>query len=117
MLRVFFDHDLANAIIRGLRREIRDMDSITALEAGLHELPDQEVLRWAARENRIVISHDRNTMTKFAYELIREREKFSGLILVPQKLGIGKALDHLVVLICCSGENEWSHSVVYLPRQ
>lgn len=38
-----------------------------------------------------------------------------GLVVVPQDLPIGAAVDDLVTLIECSRDEEWEGQVVYLP--
>jgi hypothetical protein len=72
-------------------------------------------LDWAATKNRVVITHDVDTMLKFAYESIAVGLAMPGVIAVPQKLAIGQAIDDLVAAIECSDPSEMEHSVLHLP--
>ena len=50
MLRLLIDQDLDHDILRGLIRRVPDLEAVTALEIGMSEASDPELLVWAARE-------------------------------------------------------------------
>ena len=56
------DADLNENIVRGVVRREPQIDFQTATEAGLTGLSDLDVLTMAARDGRILVSHDRKTM-------------------------------------------------------
>ena len=66
MLRLASDADVHGEIIRGLRRRLPEIDLVRAQDALPEGTPDPEVLAWAAAENRVLITNDRNTMVGFA---------------------------------------------------
>jgi hypothetical protein len=80
MLRLASDADVHGEIIRGLRRRLPQIDLIRAQDALPEGTPDPEVLVWAAAENRILITNDRNTMVGFAYQRVATGEPMPGLI-------------------------------------
>ncbi len=55
MLRLLFDQDFNHNILRGLLLRLPNLDGVTALQAGLAEAPDSELLDWAAHQRRIVV--------------------------------------------------------------
>jgi len=115
MLRVFVDQDFDHDILRGLRLHLPDLDAVTALQAGLDQKSDLEILASAAEQNRVVLTHDRNTMPGHAYDRVRKGEPMAGVFLVPRDMPVGRAISELEVLIACSLEGEWSQLVVFLP--
>jgi hypothetical protein len=88
---------------------------VTTQQLRIGEEKDSSHLRRAAAENRIIITHDVNTMTKFAMERIRRGEKMSGLIIVPQAMPIGQAISELEMIILCSLEDEFENLIIHLP--
>lgn len=58
-IRFQADADLNEDIVSGVRRREPSIDFQTASEAGLKGLHDAIVLELAAREGRILVSHDR----------------------------------------------------------
>src|SRR5918992_2702195 len=90
-------------------------DLVRAADVGLMQMPDPLILDWAAREGWIVVTHDANTMTRYAYNRIRTGVPMLGLIVLPQSLSIGTAIDELVTLIACSRDDEWEGRVLFLP--
>jgi len=115
MLRVFVDQDFDHDILRGLRLHLPNLDTVTALQAGLDRKSDPEILAWAAEQNRVVVTHDRNTMTAHAYDRVRKGEPMAGVFIVPREMPVGRAISELEVLIACSFDGEWNQLVVFLP--
>ena len=54
--------------MRGLLRRRPEIDIVTVQDAGLSGIDDPSLLEWAAREGRILLTHDMTTMTHHAYE-------------------------------------------------
>lgn len=115
MLRILIDQNFDQRILRGLLRRTSGIDYLTTYEIGFGEASDVEILEWAAQEIRIILTHDINTFPEFAFERMAKGEKISGVVIVPQEMPIGKAIDDLEIIITCSVENEWENIVRYLP--
>ncbi len=81
--RFLADADFNRKIILGLRRWEPTIDFQTAHEGDVPARPDPEGLSIAARENRILVSHDRRTMPAH-FARFRETQSSPGLILVSQ---------------------------------
>jgi hypothetical protein len=109
------DENFNEDIVRGLLRRIPGLDFRLVREAGLLGAEDPEVLAWAAREGRILLTHDRATMPDHAYARVCAGEKMPGVIVVNILLPVGKAIEALETLLLCSLEGEWEGKVGYLP--
>ncbi len=79
---------------------------------GVH---DTEILEWAASENRLLQTHDADTMIEFAKGRIENNLPMPGIIEIPQNLKIGVAIDELVLLAECSLEDEWQNQIIFIP--
>jgi hypothetical protein len=64
MIRFMADADLKGAIVRGCRRREPTMDFLSANDSKLEGVCDRDVLALAAAQNRIVVSHDFQTMSR-----------------------------------------------------
>lgn len=116
MLRRFlFDENFNHRIVHGLQLRLHDLDFVIAQEIGLKGARDPELLEWAGAENRIVVTHDLETLLKFAYERVINRQRMPGVIAVSQNLHIGQAIEDMVAAIECSEANELENSVLHLP--
>ena len=62
MLRLASDADVHGEIIRGLRRRLPEIDLVRIQDVLPEGTRDPEVLAWAAADNRVLITNDRNTM-------------------------------------------------------
>jgi hypothetical protein len=113
--RLLFDENFNHRIVHGLQLRVPDLDFVIAQEIELKGAKDPELLGWAATENRIVVTHDVDTLLKFAYERIVGGHLMPGVIAVPQNLPIGQAIGDLVTAIECSEASELENSVLHLP--
>jgi hypothetical protein len=64
-VRFLADEDLDADIIRGLHSREPAIDILDVKTAGLRGAADPEILELAAHEDRVLITHDRNTMTRY----------------------------------------------------
>jgi predicted nuclease of predicted toxin-antitoxin system len=116
MLRLASDADVHGDIIRGLRRRLPEIDLVRAQDALPDGAPDTEILAWAATENRVLITNDRNTMIGFTNQRLAVGEPVPGLIATTNEQSIGSAIDDiLIVAECMSAEEIRDQVVVYLP--
>lgn len=114
MLRFLVDHDFNERILRSVQSRA-EVDAVLARSVGLADKSDPELLSWAAGENRIIISHDLQTMPIYASTRMRAGQAMPGLILVPQEVRIGKAVEELTIIALCSDQIEWRDMIVYIP--
>jgi len=101
VLCLLIDHDFNDRILHGLRLRVPKLDAVVARTIGFEQTPDVALLAWAAAEKRIVLSHDVQTMP--------------GLVVVPQRVPIGHAVEELTMVVLCSDQSEWQNLIIYLP--
>ena len=88
---LLLDENFNHRILHGLVLRLLDLDYVAAQEIELKGKEDSEVLIWAAGNDRIIVTHDVETMPKYAYEHIAAGRRMPGVIVVPQSLPIGPA--------------------------
>lgn len=115
MIRLLTDENIDNNIMRGLARRLPHLDFVSVRGVGLAGSSDLMVLKWAANEQRVVLTHDRKTMVRDANQLVAQGEAMAGVIFVPGQLGIGRAINDLVTVLEDSTEANMRNSVKYLP--
>ncbi len=72
MLFLVADENFNNMIVRGLLRVKPDLDIVRIQDVGLFSADDPTVLEWAANEDRILLTHDVTTITKYAYDVLMQ---------------------------------------------
>ncbi|HXI90586.1 MAG TPA: DUF5615 family PIN-like protein [Blastocatellia bacterium] len=115
MLPVLIDENLDQRILRGLRLQVPNLNYVIVQETELRSSGDPALLAWAAEHQRVVVTHDVNTIPKYAYERLRMGEPVAGVVIVPEDLAIGIAIEELAVLIECSEMEEMANQVKYVP--
>ena len=91
------------------------LDLVRVQDTSLAAALDPDVLEFAASENRLLLTHDAQTMPGFAYDRVRAGKRMPGVIVCPQRLGIGDAIRDIALLVELSQDAEWDDQVVYLP--
>ena len=115
MIRLAADENLNNDIIRGVLRRQPDLDIVRVQDVGLSSADDPIVLEWAAREERVLLTHDVSTITKYAYERVRAGKPMPGVFEIGRTVPIGRAIEDVLLLAECSLDGEWEGQVRYLP--
>jgi hypothetical protein len=88
------------------------LDSIR--DAGLVRAEDAAVLEWAARTGHVIITHDVSSMTAAALQRLDRGLPMPGLVIVPQRLGIGEAVRRLVELLSTATADHLASGIFYL---
>jgi hypothetical protein len=115
-IRFQADNDFNERIVDALIRLAPDVDFRTAPERGLHlAVPDDEVLRLAAEEGRILVSHDFKTMPQHFGRFIAQHTS-PGLILISQRTPIGLAAEELHLVWGASEAEEYVNRIYRLPH-
>jgi len=115
MLLLVSDENFNNDIVRGLLRRTPDLDIVRVQDVGLQGAEDPVILEWAAKEGRVVLTHDAATMAHFAFERVRNRLRMPGVIEVADDLPIRQVIEDILILTEYSDRNEWEGQVIYLP--
>ncbi len=115
MLRLLADEHFNNDIVRSVRRRLATVSFVRVQDVGLSGVHDPDVLAWAALEERVLLTHDVSTMTRYAYARVRAGLPMPGIFEVGRQVPIGTAIDEILLLAECSLEREWEGQVRYLP--
>lgn len=115
VFRFLADENFDNDIVRGLLRRNRGLDLVRVQDVGLASVDDPTILAWAADEDRILLTHDVATVTRFAYERLARGEAVPGVIEVGHRVSVGRAIDDLSLIVEGSHPDEWRSQISYLP--
>lgn len=117
MPRLVADEGFRRSVVRGLRTRHPSIDLVLVQNVGLNGASDPDILEWAAQEGRIVLTHDKRTMTKDAYARLRAGLPMPGVAVVHWDTSIGQAIEGLLEMIGASLEGEWENQIRYVERR
>ncbi len=115
MLRLAADENFNQDIIRGLLRRESTLDLVRVQDVGLSGASDSVVLDWAAAEDRLLLTHDAATVTRYAYERVVAGLQMPGVVEVSRMVPLGQAIDDILLLAILSKPDEWADQILYLP--
>lgn len=116
MIKLVCDEDFDNRILHGIMRRYPDLNAVRIQDVGLSGTSDPVILEWAYQENRVLLTHDRKTMPKHVAERVRAGKFVAGVIVIPQSMPIGQAIeDVLIVIACALPEELCEQQVLYFP--
>lgn len=108
------DENLNIRILAGLLRRQPALDFQTAKAARILTLSDFDVLTSAARDGRILVSHDQHTMPAHFRRFVAEKTS-SGLLIVSQQAALGETIEQLLTVWAASDAEEWINRMEFLP--
>ena len=115
MIRFITNEDFDNDILREVVLRLPGLDTVRVQDVGLLGKDDSIVLEWAARETRVLLTHDVRTMKHHAYARLTAGLSMPGVFVVPQSIPIAQAIEEVLLLAECSVDGEWEGQVRFLP--
>ncbi len=108
------DADLNEDLVTGILRREPKVDFQTATAAALRLLSDLDVLTLAARQGRVLVSHDRRTMPRAFAGFVRSNVS-PGIFIVSQMTDLLNAIDELLPVWSASEAEEWTNQLATIP--
>ncbi len=115
MIRFAADENFNGKIVRGLVRQVPEIDLVRVQDVGLAGVDDAAVLQWAAGEARVLLSHDVSTMTRWAIERVEAGHRMPGLVQVSWRLPVGQAVAELALLARAGIPEDFADQIYFLP--
>ncbi len=115
-MKFLTDEDFDNRVLRGLIRYRPSLDIVRVQDVGLSGAADPSILAWATQEGRVLLTHDFRTMPQHVAKAIESNFDISGVIVTPQSMPIGEAIQDILLLAeYCSIEEMRHRIIIYLP--
>src|SRR5205823_5456128 len=92
------DESFSGDVIRALQRRMPTIDLWTVWDANLNQTPDPEILQWAADEDRIVLTSDKNTMLGYAYARVEAHLPMPGVFYAKHQAEMGPVILDLLLI-------------------
>ena len=115
MIRYVTDENFRGPITRGIRRRAPEIDIVRVQDTGLTSISDSDLLEWAARNNRVVLTHDEQTLIGFAYDRVSRRLPMAGVLKVPERMAPGPAVEQAIFIALVSDRADFDDQVRHLP--
>src|SRR5437867_3448566 len=98
MLRLAADENFTGAIIRGVFRRSPEVDLVRVQDVDLAGAVDPVVLEWAAREDRVLLTHDVTTMSAYAYERVAADQPMPGVVVINRSVPVRRAIEEIALI-------------------
>ena len=115
MILLTADENFDGNVLDGLKRRIPTQDVVRVQDTTLQGAPDPDVLAWAAEQGRGLLTHDRSTLTVYAYQRLDAGLPMTGVIQVPVRMPIGAAIDDLELIVLAGQPSDLDGIVLFLP--
>ena len=115
MIRFLTDENFNGDIIRAAFTLFPEIDLVRAVDVGLARTEDPVILEWAAREGRLLLTHDARTMAGYAYDRVIRGLAMPGVFEVKPNRATRVVAEDIVLIAQCSEPADWSDQVRYLP--
>ena len=114
-MKFLADENFHGDMLRGILAAFPELDIVRVQGTHFSGAEDDKLLEEAARQGAILITHDVQTMTKFAHDRIRAGLPMPGVIEGAGKMPIGQAIDELLVMIGAGSPADFENQVRYVP--
>jgi hypothetical protein len=115
MLRLLSDVDFNGNVVAGLLRSYPEIDLVRDQDVGLSGREDPDILAWAAKEARILLTNDKRTMIAFASRRVADGQAMPGVFILRGKTSIRDAIEAVAMVALVSEHAEWDKRIEWLP--
>jgi predicted nuclease of predicted toxin-antitoxin system len=115
VIRLLVDHNFDEHIVTGTTQRDPAVDLVLARTVGLAAAPDPALLEWAATHDRVLLTHDRKTIPRYAYARVVAGEPMVGVFLVRDDMPTGQAIDEILIAVHCLSPPDCKDSITYFP--
>jgi hypothetical protein len=107
---------LPDAIVRHNRHARVPIDAVSVggPAAPPRGTADIDLLRWAQRERRIILTRDQSTMPTDFGRLLASGESSAGILIVRRKASLSGLLEWLMLMTECATVEEWTNRLEYV---
>ena len=115
MTKLVADENFPRSLLLAARKHVPQIDAVRVQDVGLTGIADPKLLEWAAANDRVILTHDANTLVGIAYARVARGERMAGVLeLVKPFIPREVALDIAIVAYCGVPE-DFENQVRYLP--
>jgi predicted nuclease of predicted toxin-antitoxin system len=114
-VRFLVDHNFNDHILTGFLALDTSIDVIRTSDVGLAQVPDEDLLEWAAAAGRVILTHDEHTMIGFAYNRVTAGTPMPGVVLVHQWAPVKRAIDDVLYLAQAGVPADFDGRVIHVP--
>lgn len=116
-MRFLADENFNGKLLAGLHAALPEIDLGRVQDTDLIASSDPELLKWAAEQGCILLTHDVQTMAGYAYDRVQAGLPMPGVIEVRIKQTIGAIVEELALMIEASMPDEFGNQVRYIPMR
>lgn len=116
-MRFAADENFNGRVLKGLLTRLPDLELVRVQDTVMVHASDPDLLDWLASENRILLTHDVETIPGFAYERVRAGLPFPGVIEVRMTVRMGQILDELEIILGAGKPEDFENIIRYVPME
>jgi hypothetical protein len=83
-------------------------------DVNLRSTDDRIILEWAFQANRVLLTHDISTITKFSRQRIASGLNTAGIVVILEDAPISRVIEDLLYLIDYNVD-EWENTTWFVP--
>ena len=116
LIQIYIDEDAGSrGLVNALRS--RGVTVLTALEAGLTQVPDEQQLAYATERECILYSHNSSDFYRLHTEWLSAGREHAGMILAPQqRFSVGEQLRRILRICADAAEESMRNRVEFLSN-
>lgn len=114
-MSLLVDENFNQHIVDGLMARDPGLDLVHVRDVGLAAEADPTILEWAAAQDRILLTHDRQPIPGFAYARVAAGRRMPGVFLVDDDMPVGQAIDEILLAAHCLSGDECEDRIRYFP--
>lgn len=120
-IRFVLDENISSRLLRAIERHnLAGEYPLEVVKVGVPpDLPlgadDSEILAWAEKEQRILVTLDKKTMPEHMKRHVEKGRRSPGVLCLHASMRVADVIEYLVLVAYASDAGEWENRVWFVP--
>jgi DUF438 domain-containing protein len=115
MLKLALDENLYGEIYDRLRTMLPQLDVIRIQDTSILSADDETMLEWVALQGRLLVTHDKRTITDIYYNRLKDGKPAPAVFMVVDDTKRKAVAEDLAMIVQITSYSEWADKITYLP--
>ena len=115
MIRFLADENLSGTLQAALKHRLLNIDIVRVQDTSIYGAADEEVLEYSAATQRILLTHDKNTLIPLAYERIAAGLSMPGVIYIDKPFDFDLVIRDFEFILAVDEPEYFDNKVLWSP--
>lgn len=114
-MKYLTDENISLRFLNALQRNLPDLDVVRVQDVGLQGASDSEIVEWAGKESRVLITKDKATIPPLVSVLLESNHLVYRVMVIRPNVTIASVIEMISLIEEVGLEGDWDYPLRWIP--